>query len=102
MSQATEPMPAATAGEKLGAIRAPENDEQRWRPALQLPCQLTVELALPSFKVADFLKLRPGSVVGTGWRVTHDVPLRINGILIGWGEFEGSGGRLAVRLTEMA
>jgi flagellar motor switch/type III secretory pathway protein FliN len=67
-----------------------------------LPCQLAVDLPLPDFKVADFLQLHPGSVIATGWRITQDVPLRINGTLIGWGEFDGSGSRLAVRLTELA
>lgn len=79
-----------------------ENDEARWRPALDLPCRLTVELPLPSFKVSDFLALATGSVVATEWRITRDIPLRINGTLIAWGEFEGAGGRLAVRLTELA
>ncbi|HME36531.1 MAG TPA: FliM/FliN family flagellar motor C-terminal domain-containing protein [Candidatus Sulfotelmatobacter sp.] len=79
-----------------------ENEEARWRPVLGLPCQLTVELPLPNFKVADFLALRPGSVLATNWRLAHDIPLRINGTLIGWAEFEGAGSRLAVRLTELA
>jgi len=79
-----------------------KKEEARWRPVLGLPCQLTVELPLPNFKVADFLGLRPGSVLSTGWRLAHDVPLHINGTLIGWAEFEGAGSRLAVRLTELA
>lgn len=79
-----------------------EKEELRWRPVLGLPCQLTVDLPVPDFKVADFLALRAGSVLGTGWRLAHDVPLRINGTLIGWAEFEGAGSRLAVRLTELA
>jgi flagellar motor switch/type III secretory pathway protein FliN len=78
------------------------NAELRWRPLLGLPCQLTVDLPLPNFKVADFLALRPGSVVGTHWGLARDIPLRINGTLIGWAEFEGAGNRLAVRLTELA
>jgi flagellar motor switch/type III secretory pathway protein FliN len=79
-----------------------ETEERRWRPVLGLPCQLTVDLPLPAFKVADFLALRVGSVIGTGWRVGHDIPLRVNGTLVGWGEFEGTGAKLAVRLTELA
>lgn len=79
-----------------------QREEARWRPALGLPCQLTVELPLPNFKVADFLALRAGSVVATNWRTVHDVPLRINGTLIAWAEFEGAGSRLAVRVTELA
>jgi|HubBroStandDraft_1064217.scaffolds.fasta_scaffold33265_4 flagellar motor switch/type III secretory pathway protein FliN len=78
------------------------NTEARWRPVLGLPCELTVDLPLPGFKVADFLALRPGSVVGTNWRLARDIPLRINGTLIGWAEFEGAGNRMAVRVTELA
>lgn len=81
---------------------ATEGTEARWRPALQLPCLLTVELPLPGFKVSDFLKLQAGVVISSGWRLSRDVPLRVNGTLIGWGEFEGAGKRLALRLTELA
>jgi flagellar motor switch/type III secretory pathway protein FliN len=94
---------ASPAGGETGRTApAADSEEARWQPALGLPCQLTVDLPLPAFKVADYLKLRPGSVVATEWRVSHEVPLRINGRLIGWGEFEGSGNRLAVRLMELA
>jgi flagellar motor switch/type III secretory pathway protein FliN len=92
--------------EKLKSVEAGTEElrssELRWRPVLDLPCQLTVDLPLPHFKVGDFLGLRAGSVLGTNWRLAHDIPLRINGTLIGWAEFEGAGGRLAVRVTELA
>jgi flagellar motor switch/type III secretory pathway protein FliN len=78
------------------------NDEARWRPVLGLPAQLTVDLPLPDFTIADLLQLAVGSVARTGWRVARDVPLRVNGIVIGWSEFEAVGNRLAVRLTELA
>jgi len=76
--------------------------ELRWRPVLALPCQLSADLPLPEFKVRDFLKLKPGSVISSRWLVTLDVPVQVNGVVIGWGEFEGSNGRLAVRVTELA
>jgi flagellar motor switch/type III secretory pathway protein FliN len=75
-------------------------EEERWLPALVLPCELTVELPLPDFKVSDFLKLRRAAVFDARWRVGRDVPLRLNGTPIGWVEFEVSGNNLAVRLTE--
>jgi flagellar motor switch/type III secretory pathway protein FliN len=87
------PGPAAT-GEAEG--------EERWKPLLALPCELTVDLALPGFTVADFLKLRPQSVIDAHWRLGRDVPLRLNGTLIGWVEFETVGNNLAVRLTELS
>jgi flagellar motor switch/type III secretory pathway protein FliN len=88
--------------EKAPAANPDSNVEARWRPALKLPCQLTVELSLPDFKVSGFLKLQPGIVISTGWRLSRDVPLRVQGTLIGWGEFEGAGKRLSVRVTELA
>jgi len=84
------------------AEAAAQDEDARWQPVLGLPCQLTIDLPLPNFKVADFLRLRRGSVISTRWRLSREVPLRINGTLIGWGELEGSGNRLAVRLTELA
>jgi len=88
-----------------GAETETETDTEedgRWRPVLGMPCELTVDLALPDFTVADFLKLRPASVIAAHWRLAQDVPLRLNGRLIGWVEFEVSGINLAVRLTELA
>jgi flagellar motor switch/type III secretory pathway protein FliN len=78
------------------------HEDARWRPVLGLPCLLTVDLPVPNFKVADFLRLQAGSLVPTSWRIRRDVPLRVNGTLIGWCEFEGSSNCLAVRLTELA
>lgn len=102
MSAAVGQALSPAAAEKPGVAGERESEDLRWQPVLGLPCQLTVELPLPNFKVADFLALRPGSVLGTGWQLARDIPLRINGTLIGWGEFEGAGSRLAVRLTELA
>ncbi len=81
--------------------RGPEEDA-RWAPVLGLPCEMIVDLALPGVKLADVLKLRVGSVINAHWRLGRDVPLQLNGLLIGWGEFEVVGNSLAVRLTELA
>lgn len=91
-----------TTPEKAPAVPPAQAEEVRWRPVLTLPCQLTADLPLPHFKVSDFLAVRVGSVIGTNWRLAHDIPLRINGTLIAWAELEGSGSKLAVRLTELA
>jgi len=101
--------PAGLAGEAVKAALNPEvegagecEEDERWRPVLGLPCELSVELPLPGFKIADLLRVRAGSVIAAHWRVGQDVPLRLNGTLIGWSEFEVVGDRLAVRLTELA
>ena len=77
-------------------------DEAKWRPLLGVSLELSVDLLIPDFRVADFLRLRPGSVISTYWRLTRDVPLRANGLLIAWAEFERTEKRLAIRLTELA
>jgi flagellar motor switch/type III secretory pathway protein FliN len=91
------PTPATTQ-----SVGGGEEEDARWRPVLGLPCELTVELPLPGFMIADLLKLGVGSVIDAHWRVGQDVPLRLNGTLIGWSEFEVVGNHLAVRLTELA
>jgi hypothetical protein len=41
-------------------------------------------------------------VVATACHQTSDVPVRVNGLLIGWTEFEVIEDRLAARITEQA
>ena len=73
-----------------------------WGTLAELPCELTLELPLPAFTVRDLLRLQAQSVVDTKWGQTTDIPLRANGELIAWTEFEVVGEKLAVRLTELA
>jgi len=67
-----------------------------------LRCKATAEVRVPKFTVGDLLNLRKGSVVQTATHVVHDIPLRVNKILLGWGRFEVADDRLAVRITELA
>jgi flagellar motor switch/type III secretory pathway protein FliN len=102
--KAGETAGTAVAGANFAGTNASTNEEEekRWQPVLALPCELTVDLELPGFKVSDLLKLGAGTVLGSVWPVRRDVPLRVNGTLIGWSEFEVVGKKLAVRLTELA
>jgi flagellar motor switch/type III secretory pathway protein FliN len=67
-----------------------------------LPCTLSLELPVVRFTIGDLLTLTTGSVVATSCHQTSDVPLRVNGLLIGWTEFDVIEDRLAVRITEQA
>ena len=67
-----------------------------------LPCQLTLQIPIAGFTVGDLLRMSVGSIFTTPCHYTHDVPLRVNGLLIGWTEFEVVADRLAVRITELA
>jgi flagellar motor switch protein FliN len=73
-----------------------------WARAELLPCLLTVEISVPRFTVADLVHLERGRIIATSWTVGQDVPLRVNGELIAWSEFEVVQNHLAVRLTELA
>ncbi len=89
----------ASEGESTDCNRV---EDMRWQIAMQLPCVLSVDLPLPKFKVSDCLALRVGSVIRTAWSTGRDVPLRVNGVVIGWCELEAAGGRVAIRMTELA
>jgi len=67
-----------------------------------LPCHLTLEIPIVNFTVGDLLRLNKDSIVETAAPSTSDIPLRVNGLLVGWAEFEVIGNRLAVRITELA
>lgn len=98
------PAPSIRAQPKEGAQAAIQvaPEDARWQPVLGLNCELAVELPVPDFKISDFLKLQPGLVIDCAWRVGNDLPLRLNGTLIGWTKIEVVSDRLAVRLTEVA
>jgi flagellar motor switch/type III secretory pathway protein FliN len=67
-----------------------------------LPCTLALDLPVVKFTVGDLLRLANGSIVETGYHQSSDLPLRVNGQLVGWTEFEVVGERLAVRLTDLS
>jgi flagellar motor switch/type III secretory pathway protein FliN len=67
-----------------------------------LPCTLVLEIPVIGFNVRDLLGLTIGSIVETAYHQSSDLPLRVNGQLVGWTEFEVVGERLAVRLTDLS
>ena len=67
-----------------------------------LPCTLALDIPVVKFTLGDLLHLQPGNIVETAYHQSSDLPLRVNGQLVGWTEFEVVGERLAVRLTELS
>jgi flagellar motor switch/type III secretory pathway protein FliN len=67
-----------------------------------LPCTIVLDIPVVRFTVAHLLALGRGSVVETAYHQSSDLPLRVNGQLVGWTEFEVVGDRLAVRLTDLS
>jgi flagellar motor switch/type III secretory pathway protein FliN len=96
MKAVTNPEPRVVEGSSA-AVPADLLDTMPW-----LPCTLTLELPVVRFTIGDLLSLAQGSVVETACHHTSDVPLRVNGLLIGWTEFDVIGDHLAVRITEQA
>jgi flagellar motor switch/type III secretory pathway protein FliN len=72
-----------------------------WHLAERLPCTVSIEVPVRGFTVTNFLTLGPGSVVSSQHPTSANLPLRINGQLVSWCEFEVLGNRLSVRLTEI-
>lgn len=67
-----------------------------------LPCTVALDIPVVKFTVGDLLGLTNGSIVETSYHQSSDLPLRVNGQLVGWTEFEVVGERLAVRLTDLS
>jgi flagellar motor switch/type III secretory pathway protein FliN len=80
--------------------RTPDLDPSESLP--WLPCTLALDLPVVKFTVRDLLSLANGSIVETAYHQSSDLPLRVNGQLVGWTEFEVVGERLAVRITDMS
>jgi len=72
-----------------------------WRQFGWLPCDLSLELPVAHFTVRQLLRLAPGRIVPTEWSRGAEVPLRANGQLIGWAEFEPVGNHIGARITEL-
>ncbi len=77
-------------------------EDPAWKHVLGLPCDLTVDLQVPGFTLGQLAEMESDSVIDAHWNVTEDIPIRVNGELVAWSEFEVVGNKLAVRLTELA
>ncbi len=67
-----------------------------------LPCRLSLEVPVSDFTLGDLLRLRKDSIVTTALGSAQDIPLRVNGRVIAWIQFEMIEERLAARITELA
>jgi flagellar motor switch protein FliN/FliY len=97
MNQAEEST-ALTIGSSASAISRPKN----WSAFQLLPCHISLEIPIPGFTVSALLRLSSNEVINTHWLQGSDVPLRVNGKVIGWTEFEVLDDHLAARLTQIA
>ena len=72
-----------------------------WPEALELPCQIVRGLRSSSFHHSRPSFARVNSLVDTKRREGAHVPVLVNGVMVGWAEFDVIDGRLAIRMTEM-
>lgn len=68
----------------------------------RVPAFLTVEVPVVGLTVRDLFRLEKGSIIATAQSTGANVPLRIGGRLLAWGEFQVAGERLALRVAELA
>jgi len=73
-----------------------------WPEVMDLPCRLTVSMEIPHFTIRELLELGVNSLLDTRRREGAHVPVNVNGVMVGWAEFDVIDGRLAVRMTEMS
>jgi flagellar motor switch/type III secretory pathway protein FliN len=62
---------------------------------------LTLEVPVINFTVGTLLRMSSGTLVESAWHQSTDIPLRVNGLLMAWTEFEVVGERLAARITDL-
>lgn len=75
--------------------------ERAWKDALGLPCDLSIELAVPGLTVGDLLALEVNSVIDSRTLEGSPLPIWVNKVMIGWAEFDVVGKHLGVRVTEL-
>ena len=98
-SSAPEILPATVGAHEPKLERVAREPLER---ALGLPCTLTLEVPVIHFTVGAMLTLAVGSIVETASQQNEDLPLSVNGQLVGMVEIEVVGDNLAVRLAGVA
>jgi flagellar motor switch/type III secretory pathway protein FliN len=78
---------------------SPSSD--RWEGLLDLSCQLSVALPVSGCAVADLLALGANAVIDSDTREGTSLPIWVNDVMVGRGEFEVSGSHRAIRITEL-
>jgi flagellar motor switch/type III secretory pathway protein FliN len=101
-------MNAATQNSEAQAAADPQSfadDSLREREPVELlpwlPCTLALEVPVVKFSVGTLLSMTVGTLIETAWHQSTDIPLRVNGLLMAWTEFEVVGERLAARITDL-
>ncbi|MGH9353876.1 MAG: FliM/FliN family flagellar motor switch protein [Terriglobia bacterium] len=89
-----------TAEAESRPVEAPSHEDP-WAAVAGLQCKLSVDLSVSSFKVRDLLRLDVETVVDSHHNSTSHVPVWVNGVRVGWAEFDVLRTRLAIRISEL-
>jgi flagellar motor switch/type III secretory pathway protein FliN len=100
MEQRPKPKPASSEAQPKPSLIAPA--QGRWASLLLLPCTLSVDLAVSEVTVADLLGLEVGSIINSRHPENSPLPVWVNGVTVGWAEFDAVGKHMAVRITEIS
>ena len=73
----------------------------QWAELLRLPCELSVRLPVLGCTVADLLALSSNAVIDSDTREGTSLPIWVNDVMVGRGDFEVVGLRRAIRITEL-
>jgi flagellar motor switch/type III secretory pathway protein FliN len=81
------------------AVASPASD--LWAELQDLPCELNVALPVFGCAVADLLALGANAVIDSDTREGASLPIWVNDVMVGRGEFEVVGSHRAIRITEL-
>lgn len=73
-----------------------------WSGFLHVSTTVALDAAVVGLTVRELFRLEKGSIVATAQPVESNAPLTAGGSLIGWGEFQVVGEKLAIRVAELA
>ena len=65
-------------------------ESDSWSEVMGIPCRLTAEFPITGLKVGDGHQ-----------NDSTPIPIWVNGVMLGWAEFDVVGKRLAIRVTEL-
>jgi flagellar motor switch/type III secretory pathway protein FliN len=73
-----------------------------WPSLARVPETLTALIPLRRFTVRSLLLLDKGQMIESNRSLTEDIPMKIGGVQIAWGEFEVVERTMALRVTRVA
>lgn len=73
-----------------------------WTGFLHVSVSVAIDAPIVGLTVRELFRLETGSIVATAQPIESNVPVRAGGTLIGWGEFQVVGEKLALRVAELA